>query len=160
MNFILFKAPPDLKDVFTNLMQFYYYDFSEYLGIDTRENGLFEAYPNLDDYWIDLPNKFPYLIKVEQHYAGFALVKRNPTETQDYFSMAEFFVLRKYRLNRIGEAAAIELFRRHPGNWEVFQRIANKPAQLFWKKTISKFTKGNFTEHTEGDKVVQVFHSS
>lgn len=159
MKFILFEAPPELKEVFTNLMQFYYYDFSEYLGIDTEANGKFDAYPNLDDYWKGSPDRFPYLIKVEPHYAGFALVKRIQTESQNYFSMAEFFVLRKYRLNKIGEVAAIELFERHQGNWQVFQRLGNKPAQLFWKKTIAKYTKGNFTEYTEGDKIIQVFHT-
>ena len=56
-------------------MQFYIYDFSEYLRYDVQDNGLFAPYPGLKDYWERGNNKFPYIIKKGEKYVGFALVK-------------------------------------------------------------------------------------
>ena len=63
MHFTLLRASNDHKIVMQNLMQFYIYDFSEYVGYDVEDNGLFAAYPNLNDYWEEDNKVFPYLLK-------------------------------------------------------------------------------------------------
>ena len=75
MKFELIYALQDYKDVIENLMQFYTYDFSEYVDCDVEENGLFKAYPNLEEYWNEGSDKFPYIIKKDEKHIGFVLVK-------------------------------------------------------------------------------------
>jgi len=127
-------------------MQFYKYDFSEFVDIDVQKDGLFEAYKFLDEYWKDNNNRFPYIIQKDKKYAGFVLVKFIESAQRKYFSIAEFFVMKKYRREGIGKTIAHRIFDLHKGTWEVFQKENNKPAQLFWNSVINEYTKGNFAE--------------
>jgi predicted acetyltransferase len=159
MNFTLLQASTEHKIVIQHLMQFYIYDFSEYVNLDVEKNGLFAAYPDLNDYWEKGNNKFPYIIKKNDNYAGFVLVKLIGPKERNLFSIAEFFILKKYRLEGIGKAVAIEIFNLHKGQWEVYQKESNKPAQLFWNKVISGYTNGQFTERLENGKQIQNFEN-
>lgn len=158
MNFSLLQASSDHRIVIQNLMQFYIYDFSEYVRYDVEDNGFFAPYPHLKDYW-EGDNKFPYIIKMSDKYVGFVLVKLISLNARSYFSMAEFFILRKYRHQGIGKAVAIEVFNLHRGQWEIYQRESNRPAQIFWTKVISEYTKGQFTDRWEGEKRIQDFEN-
>lgn len=158
MNFTLLQASNDHKIVMQNLMQFYIYDFSEYVRYDVEDNGLFAPYPDLNGYWED-DNKFPYIIKKNDKYLGFVLVKFVSSKDRNYFSMSEFFVLRKYRHEGIGKAIAIKVFNLHKGQWEVYQKDSNKPAQIFWNKVISEYTQGQFKERLENGKRIQNFEN-
>ena len=51
MDIKLIKASAEHQHVISNLMQFYMYDFSKFTGSDTGSNGLFDNYPNLEEYW-------------------------------------------------------------------------------------------------------------
>jgi predicted acetyltransferase len=159
MGLHLQKASKKHITVLQHLMQFYMYDFSVYTQQDVEENGLFAPYTGLESYWDEGNNKFPYIIKKDDKYIGFALIKLIEAEERSYFSVAEFFILRKYRLQGAGKAIAIQLFTLHKGRWEVYQMNINKPAQLFWNKVIKEFTKGKFRQHAEDDKQVQSFES-
>ena len=156
MSVRIIKASPQHKAVIKNLMQFYMYDFSEFVSLDVETNGLFEAYKNLDDYWTD-ENRFPYIIQQNEKYIGFAFVRFIETTQHNYFSIAEFFVMKKYRLNGVGKTIAHQIFNLHKGKWEVFQKESNKPAQLFWNKVINEYTDGKFRERVEDGKVIQNF---
>ena len=155
----LLKATAQDKSIIQNLMQLYMYDFSEFVELDVEPDGLFAAYKNLDDYWTDPANRFPYIIRKNENPTGFALVRLIKTGPQNYFSMGEFFILRKYRRTGIGKDIAIQLFNIHKGNWEIFQRENNKPAQLFWRNVIAEYANGNFTEYFEKGKLIQQFKS-
>lgn len=157
MKFILLKASEEHKIVIQNLMQYYIYDFSEYIKYDVEDNGLFAPYPNLMDYWERDEDKFPYVIKMNDKYVGFVLVKFINSIGRNYFSIAEFFILKKYRREGIGKAIAIKIFDLHRGHWEVSQRNSNKPAQKFWSKVISEYTKEQFKERCEDGKRIQNF---
>jgi predicted acetyltransferase len=157
MNFILIKASEEHKIVIQNLMQYYIYDFSEYLKYDVQDNGLFAPYYDLMSYWDGDNNKFPYVIKKNDKYVGFVLVKLINSSERNYFSIAEFFILKKYRREGIGKAVAIQVFNLHKGSWEVYQKDSNKPAQIFWNKVISEYTKGHFKERIEDGKRIQDF---
>lgn len=151
------KASAQQKVVIKNLIQFYLYDFSEFVDIDVEEDGSFAAYPYLEDYWKDENNRFPYILQIDQKYIGFALVRAIETEQRQYFSIAEFFVMKKYRREGIGKAAAQQVFNLHKGQWEVYQKESNKPAQIFWRKVIDEYTKGKFTERFENGRRIQDF---
>src|SRR3954447_11431382 len=158
MDFELLSATPDYKNVITNLMQFYIYDFSPYVNYDVEADGLFKPYPNLEDYWKESDNKFPYIIKKDEKYVGFVLVRRIHS-IKDHFSIAEFFIMKKYRRQGIGKAVAIRIFDLHRGQWEVHQRENNKPAQEFWYKIINEYTRGQFWERFENGRSIQHFKS-
>ena len=151
------KASFEDKTIIKNLMQFYMYDFSEFVNIDLENNGLFAAYKHSDEYWSSGDNNFPYLITKDEKYIGFALVRFIESADPKYFSMAEFFVMRKYRRSGIGKTTAHHVFNLHKGNWEVFQREGNTVAHLFWRKIISEYTNGNFTERFEDGRTIQNF---
>lgn len=51
-----------------------------------------------------------------------------------HYSIAEFFILKKYRREGIGKAIAAEIFSRHKGPWEVHQIENNTGAQSFLKR--------------------------
>lgn len=159
MNLTLLKATKEHATVLQHLMQFYMYDFSLYTHHDVEENGLFAPYPDLESYWDQGKNKFPYIIKSDEKYIGFALVKFIETEEYEHFSIAEFFILQKYRLAGAGKAIAIQLFSLYKGPWEVFQMSSNKQAQLFWNKVINEHTKGKFKQRFENGKLIQSFES-
>jgi predicted acetyltransferase len=157
LDFKLIKASWQYKNVIKNLMQFYIYDFSEYSKSDVEENGLYGDYPYLEDYWREGNNRYPYVIKKNEKYIGFVLVKFNESEERNYYSIAEFFILKKYRREGIGKAVANQVFNLHNGQWEVHQIESNKPAQVFWNKIIDEYTRGQFKERLENGRRIQDF---
>lgn len=161
MNLNLLKASKEHTTVLQHLMQFYIYDFSIYTNHDVGQNGLFAPYPDLESYLDGREgnNKFPYVIKMGETYIGFVLVKFNETENRSYFSIAEFFILRKYRRKGAGKAIALQIFTLYKGWWEIYQMDSNKVAQLFWTKVIEEFTNGNFKQRSEDGKQLQSFET-
>ncbi|MBU5312201.1 GNAT family N-acetyltransferase [Tissierella carlieri] len=157
MEFQIIKTSKEYKDILGNLMQFYFYDFSEFVKCDVEDNGLYRAYEYLDDYWNEENHRFPYLVKRDGKYIGFVLVRLIESEEGNYFSIAEFFIMKKYRRKGIGQAVANKIFDLHRGQWEVFQIETNNPAQAFWHKTIDEYTKGRFKERSENGKKIQEF---
>ncbi len=132
------------KPLLVRLMEFYLYDFSEFSGEDVGEYGYY-GYTHIDDYWNE-PGRFPYLIRVDGQIAGFALIcphcgwRAEP----DARCIGEFFVMRKYRHRGVGRTAAVRLFDRHPGPWEVSCWKTNPGAGRFWETVIGAYTKGRY----------------
>lgn len=152
MNVTIESASIDKKEVLTRLMELYRYDFSEYDRSDVDEKGLY-GYTYFDHYWTE-SERFPYLIKVNDYYAGFALIRELVEEDNNdetYHSIAEFFVMKKYRKQGIGKKVATYLFDRFPGNWEVAQMEENREAQSFWRKVIGVYTDNNYQERRVED---------
>ena len=158
-DFELIKASQEYQEVIKNLMQFYIYDFSEFAKYDVEENGLFEPYAGLEDYWKEDKNRVPYIVKKDATYLGFVLVRFIESGERNYFSIAEFFILKKYRRKGIGKAVAEQIFNSHKGQWEVYQKESNKPAQVFWNRIIDEYTKGQFKERVENGRRIQDFEN-
>jgi predicted acetyltransferase len=154
MGYEIIKAGKGHKEALQNLLQFYIYDFSEFIDAHVEENGRFRDYP-LDGYWTE-EGHFPYMIKLDGRYAGFVLV----TEDSESLSIAEFFIMKKYRREGLGKQVAKDIFGLHRGRWEIFQIEKNKPAQAFWRSVIKEYTGGEFTEREDEHKrVIQEFFS-
>lgn len=158
MEFQLIKAKLEHKEALENLMQYYIYDFSEFIKCDVEEDGRYKPYP-LEDYWREDNHRVPYIIKQNDKYVGFVLVRFIESDEYNYFSIAEFFILKKYRREGIGKTVAARIFDLHKGKWEVLQMEANKAAQVFWAKVIDEYTKGNFLERIESGRRIQSFSS-
>lgn len=134
------------KPIIRNLMELYQYDFSEIENNDVNNRGLF-GYKYLDHYWTEATRK-AFLIKITGKIAGFVLINKHSYVSNDKNTnvIAEFFIMRKYRKKEIGTRVAMKIFDVFPGKWEVLQTSKNKIGQLFWRKVIKKYTKGNYRE--------------
>ena len=132
------------KSVVRQLLELYAYDFSEFDGADVNVHGYY-GYPYLDHYWTE-PNRRPYFIQVDSQLAGLVFVSDYHYLEEDPASksISEFFVLRKYRNQGVGKSAAVQIFEKYPGPWEVFQHQENEPSQQFWEAVIDEYTQGNY----------------
>ncbi|GLO64495.1 MULTISPECIES: GNAT family N-acetyltransferase [Oceanobacillus] len=158
MNVQIINATKDKEETLLNLFQFYIYDFSEYMDIDIEPNGRYEEYP-IDDY-LEKDGFYTYLVCLDGNYIGFCLIRYNQSkENKPFFSVKEFFIMRRYRRTGIGKFVASEVFKMHQGYWEVIQMKSNLPAQRFWRMVIRDFTNEDFIVTSEGNRVVQNFYS-
>ena len=126
--------------ILANLLELYAHDFSEIRGLNLREDGRF-GYEALPLYWTE-PGRYPFLIRVDGSLAGLVLVKRGAgiSGAEVVWDLAEFFVVRGCRRRGVGTHAALEVWRRFPGVWEVRVMQKNDAALRFWAETISLFT--------------------
>ena len=133
------------KSVLIQLIELYMYDFSLYSDADLNDYGYF-GYSHIDDYWNE-DGRFPYFIKADGKIAGLVFVRNGCeySELKNPYSIAEFFVMQKYRRRGIGKQAAMKVFDMHQGGWEVSQWAKNLPAQKFWGAVIGEYTKGKFS---------------
>lgn len=150
--------PVNQKPVLENLLQYYFYDFTEFNSADVTETGKFGDYPYTHLYWEE-EGRYPYFIQFDGKLAGFTLVSQEQSEIKTYFSISEFFVLKKFRRLGVGREAAVTAFSKHRGEWEVFQMASNQPAQKFWRRVIDEFTNGEYVEKVDEKRVTQLFKS-
>jgi predicted acetyltransferase len=143
--------------VISNLARFYIYDIAEHAGWHFPADGLFDSEDQFANYWGKAGAQrvwpsawcgFPFLVRIDGHPAGFALVKR-VSDTPQTFDMGEFFIGRQHRRRGIGQRVAAKLFDSFAGCWEVRELPANQPAQAFWRRVIADYTGGAFTETRE-----------
>lgn len=142
-------ARPEDFPALEQMLELYQHDLSDIWDQDLEADGR---------YGYDLARhrtgktSHAHLALVDGRFAGFALVAPAIVTRTEGCWMEQFFILRKYRRSGVGEALALDVFRRHPGLWEVGQMPANLPAQAFWRKVIGRVTGGNFieVEVTEG----------
>jgi predicted acetyltransferase len=147
MNIQVSQATAAERPVLRNLMELYQYDFSEFDGSDIGPLGLYD-YPYLDHYWVE-QERSPFLVRVNGYLAGFVLVARYNylTGLKDTWVLAEFFIMRKYRHQGVGEHVARFIFDQFPGDWQVAQITENSTAITFWRKVIARYTHEKFQEH-------------
>lgn len=142
------ESPIDDASVFRHLLQLYVYDFSEIEGFDLNEHGLYR-YRYLDNYWSE-EDRHPFLVRVDGKLAGFVLVNTLTSAAEADFSIAEFFILRKYRRRGVGTQVAHRIFDMYPGWWEMKQTKKNIAAQSFWRKTVSSYNANAHRDYPVG----------
>jgi predicted acetyltransferase len=155
----LTPVPGSQRQIITNLIQLYKYDFSEFAEVgspygEVGRDGRF-IYEGLDSYWRE-DGWFALTVEADGRLAGFVLVNRwSALNRSPNRSIGEFFILRKYRRIGVGSRAARVLFERWPGRWEVAVARYNKPALAFWRKAIRAAVDGPVEEYA-GDFERQV----
>lgn len=132
------------RELIRRMMELYVYDFSEYEDTDLDEHGVF-GYGDLDYFWFESTHA-AYIVTVDGRLAGFVLVDNEVVIEGNERSIAEFFVMRKYRRTGVGRRVAREVFARLPARWEVRVIKRNAPAQEFWRKVIAEYTQGAYQE--------------
>ena len=136
-----------------SLLQEYELEFSAITKKTPDENGQFK----LD---VELDKTDNYLLYIDAKIAGLA-VKGTHSGRHDIF---EFYVRPQYRGNLVGQKFTHEIFKKYKGLWQVRQIEGADLARDFWRKAISNYTSGNYTEQSVkddywGDITVQYFES-
>lgn len=166
MNIEILNVLYEQKSILQHLLELYHYDFSEIDGDELNEHGLY-GYRYLDHYWTE-EQRIPLFIKVDGKYAGFVLINDYHmgfhSSNINTRSIAEFFVMRKYRRKGVGAYVATTVFNRYPGPWEIRQTANNVAAQRFWRKVIDDYTHGQYKEIVLNDErwngSIQLFKST
>ena len=116
MNMELVPVKASKKEILRNLLEKYDYEFSQYDQKDVNDLGLY-GYDYLDHYWTE-EGRHAFFIRVDGRLAGFVMINTFPEveEPTDY-TLAEFFVMYKYRGRGVGRSAAFQVFDRFPGKW-------------------------------------------
>jgi predicted acetyltransferase len=122
---------------------------------DALLRKLFEHYCRDMAQWFDLPPGFVYdtsamwargdevyLAHVAGEIDGFAIIGSD----EGVLDIREFFVMRSYRRNGVGQGMATLLWNEHPGKWLVRVLEANAPAVQFWRAAIASYSKGEYQE--------------
>jgi predicted acetyltransferase len=142
-------ATKELMPVIQNMARFYAYDLSKSCGFyqlfdwSFPENGLYEA-PDMSKYW--QPDCYPFIIRVDDKLAGFALINKVGSIPNIDWNMGEFFIVAKFQGKGIGRQAAFEIFNKFPGYWEIMQMPPNLPAIKFWKRIVAEYSNNQFTQ--------------
>ena len=129
--------------IIKNLVPYYIYDMSECMRWPTKKDGRYEGCDGIEAYWSD-PDKRAFILRSGREPAGFVLLLKGNHGPDIDYSFTDFFVLRKFRHRGVGERIARQFFKRFPGGWQVDHLTQNKPAAAFWKKVISRYTRGKF----------------
>lgn len=134
------------KCILQRLLELNAHDWSEFDQADVDPSGVY-GYPYFESYWEE-PGRNPFFIMDQERYVGFVLVNRHciVLKDRDAHSIAEFFVLRKYRRQGVGRMAAELVFDKFPGQWEVIQHRNNPPSILFWESVIGRYSAGNYSK--------------
>ena len=124
---------PEQRPVVDRLWQLYQHDMSEFRGSVPDDQGLYKA-GRLPLFFGD-PDRCGYLVRHDGALVGFALVRGLSADTR---VMGEFFVVRAARRKRAGYQTALELFRLHPGQWEIPFQEENPGAARFWRQVAAQ----------------------
>jgi predicted acetyltransferase len=145
--------------------------YAEYLEELTRlstNTGIFpiagefgEREPELLARWFADDSSHPLIILKNDQRVGFALVSRPPRNQRESidFRMAEFFVAADQRRLGVGRDAAVLIFDRFGGVWEINEFQYNKPAVSFWRRVVSEYTNGRYRESLAHGELRQVFQA-
>jgi predicted acetyltransferase len=137
VNVNLTPAAEQDKSILANLLQLYCYDMSEIRGYDLTPHGTF-MYPYLDHYFTD-DSREACFITAGGALAGFTMTRGLEDGTR---RVSEFFVVRHHRRHGTGQEAARQLFRRHPGPWQLTFDHANHLAAKFWPRVTASIADG------------------
>jgi predicted acetyltransferase len=133
----------DEMEILRNLLEKYRYEFSQYDDTDVNNLGLY-GYDYFDNYWTE-ENRYPFFIKADGQLAGFAMINDYPDIKIDMdYSMAEFFIMYKYRKLGVGKYAAKYIFNKLKGKWQLKLHPKNIISEKFWIKIIDEYTNGNY----------------
>ncbi len=132
------------REILSNLLEKYNYEFSQYDQKKVNPLGLF-GYQYLDYYWTEPEKRAAFFIRTCGNLAGFVMVNDHPeTDEPTDYSLAEFFVMYPYRRCGIGKWAAFETFDRFHGKWQLMRHPKNIPSVHFWNHVVAEYTKGNY----------------
>ncbi|MCL2161877.1 MAG: GNAT family N-acetyltransferase [Betaproteobacteria bacterium] len=141
-------------DIYFELSDLYEEEFAPLTGAKRNGNGHYPVSTPINKTHIG------YIIFNANEKIGFIVIN---IEKEPY-DICEFFILKKYRNQGLGQRLAFTVFDAHNVNWSVKQLYNAEQARAFWIKVISKYTEDNYTEQLYEDKkwgkvYIQLFSS-
>jgi len=139
-------ATPEDAPVLSDLLELYQFELRTTFALTRGPDGRF-GYARLPRYWSEPETHFPFLIRVGERVAGFALATRGSpaSDEPDVLDVAEFFVRTTERRAGVARRAAGLLWDRLPGRWIVRVAEANTVGLGFWDAVVRDYTRGVFT---------------
>jgi predicted acetyltransferase len=138
MAFYIKSAIQEEKQILFAILQPYLDEIMHYPGEDVDykdRNGLYQ-YPYLDNYWHE-KERFPYLLYKDKDIVGFALVRH----TGENWEMAEFYIIPQFRRQGCARTCVTEIFKKHPGEWNISYNKHNQAGRELWKRLAELFSK-------------------
>jgi predicted acetyltransferase len=160
MSLHITRATPAEYPILRNLYPLYLHDLSEFGGVYSLDaRGVWQ--PDYLPAWLSESEQVhPLLFRLEERPVGFAFVGQAPfpymTPGRDYH-LSEFFIIRSERRHGLGRRAAMAVFDRFQGVWELSELRANEAAIAFWRRVVSEYTRGDFQETLIDGNPTQVF---
>lgn len=123
------------EEILSNLLSLYLHDLSEFSSeITISQNGLYE-FDAIDEY-LSKTNLHALLIKVDNNIAGFILLSESPYVKEGCdLCIQEFFILKNYRRNGIGNMALNLLYKKYIGKYCLMIMGKNIIALNFWRNS-------------------------
>ncbi len=88
------------------------------------------SYPHLDAYWSE-PGRYAFIIQCRGRAVGFALIRGPASTGSAVHQVAEFYIKPESRRLGIGRRAALAIWERFPGQWELQVHARNSAAMQF-----------------------------
>jgi predicted acetyltransferase len=143
MEISIIQVPVNEKEILRNLMEKYLYEFTQYDNLGVNNLGLC-GYDYIDQYWTE-ENRFAYFIRVDGWLAGFMMVNDvKEINVDTNYSMAEFFVIYKYRKSGVGTYAVNYALNKFKGKWQIRYHPKNITSKNFWNKIVNEYTNGKY----------------
>lgn len=151
------------REWLTNVYPFYLHDLSEFDDhyYTLTDRGLWE--PDHLPSWLQDDTDHPLIITESRRRVGFALVNEEPSPhimPGIRFRMSEFFILRKHRRSGVGRQAALALFDKFRGKWQLSILARNAAAIRFWHGVIRDHSGDVSREAMNSGEVVYVFDTT
>ena len=142
-------APIEKRYVFANMWIAYAHEVSQYQSDLPSIHGMmgdidadYKPETVMAEWWEHPGKAFPYLITVDNRPAGFALVASPPLVDGDADKeLVEFFLFHPYRNKGIGKRAALQVFDKHRGSWQLSVMNKHSSALGFWKHILAGYAK-------------------
>ena len=129
-DFSIRAAQPADRPVLDHLWQLFRHDMSAYTHALPGPDGTFRS-ERLRAAFTE-PGWAAYVFRLHGDPAGFALVRG--LAGPGPFVLNSFFLVNAARRRGHGLPAALDVVRRHPGDWEVAFQDANAAAVAFWPR--------------------------
>lgn len=143
----LFPATMDDYPMIQNMARFMTYEMSKYCGLESEDwwmpnNGLYECY----DFkrFFDDPNHKVFIVKMDRELAGFVIITKGSNKIN--WLVQEFYIVGKYHGKGVAKFIAHQVWKDHPGSWELSVIPENAPALGFWRKAAGEIVEGKFQE--------------
>jgi predicted acetyltransferase len=113
--------------------------------------------------WFVSDSSHPLLILKGAEPVGFALVTRRRVSggagAGQNFRLSEFFIRKQHRRTGIGRHAATLIFDRFAGDWEIIEYQRHPGSVAFWRRVLTGYCPGRFTERSQNGEVQHRFRS-
>ena len=136
---------PDYQCI-ENLMQFYNYDFTDWIPLPFGQDGFFAIRPKLD--YLSNPTTIPFVILVDGEIAGFVTVDDEVNAAGAKYNIGYFFVARRFRGAGVGTHVVRDLLSRFPGPWQIWHVRENLGAAAFWGRVVPQVSDADYTVHS------------